>query len=73
MDVDVQINNLQNKVITEFECLLSRVKKGYKPDYELILEEVSFIELIENGELDDRFAITVLQFYLNHQWQTTQF
>ena len=47
MDVDA-LNKLKRKVSEEFNTLLCRVKKGYRPDYEFILEEISFIELINN-------------------------
>ena len=49
MDVDA-LNKLKRKVSEEFNTLLCRVKKGYRPDYEFILEEISFIDLIQNNE-----------------------
>lgn len=66
------LNDLKKKVIQEFEMLLSRVKKGYKLDYEFLLEEISFIELIQNNELDNNLPLTALQYYLNNKWQMTQ-
>ena len=66
------LNDLKKKVIQEFEVLLSRVRKGYKLDYEFLLEEISFIELIQNNELDNNLSLTALQYYLNNKWQMTQ-
>ena len=71
MDADV-LNKLKKKVSEEFYNLLCRVKKGYKLDYEFILEEISFIELIQNEEIDDKLSLTALQYYLNNKWQIIQ-
>lgn len=72
MDVDA-LNKLKKKVSEEFYKLLCQVRKGYKPDYEFILEEISFIELIKNSEIDEKISLTALQYYLNNKWQITQF
>lgn len=64
LDVDV----LKEKVITEFDQLFRRIKKGYKPDYEFILQEISLIQLLENQTLDS--SDFYKQFYLNNAWQT---
>lgn len=66
------LNDLKKKVIQEFGVLLTKVKKGYKLDYEFLLEEISFIELIQNNELDNNLPLTALQYYLNNKWQMTQ-
>ena len=71
MDVDA-INKLKKKVSEEFYTLICKVKKGYKPDYQFILEEISLIELILNSELDDKYSLTALQYYLNNKWQIIQ-
>lgn len=71
MDVDA-LKELKQKVIKEFYNLLCKVKKGYKIDYEFLLEEISFIELIQNNDLDDKLSLTALQYYLNNKWQTIQ-
>ena len=60
-DVDV----LKQKVITEFEQLLKKIRKGYRPDYEFILREISLIELWQLDNTD-----FFKQFYLNNAWQT---
>lgn len=60
-DVDV----LKQKVIDEFNQLLKKVRKGYKPDYEFILQEISLIELWQLDNTD-----FFKQFYLNNAWQT---
>ena len=67
-DVDA-IANLEKKVIEEFHTLLCKVRKGYKPDYEFILEEISFIELIATKSIDEKLSLTALQYYLNNKWQ----
>lgn len=71
MDVDA-LNKLKKKVSEEFYTLICKVKKGYKPDYQFILEEISLIELILNSELDDKYSLTALQYYLNNKWQIIQ-
>ena len=68
MDVDA----LKNKVSEEFLRLLRKVKKGYRPNYQFILEEISFIELIENQNIDEKLSLTALQYYLNNKWQIIQ-
>lgn len=59
-DADV----LKQKVIAEFMQLLKKVQKGYKPDYEFILQEISLIELWQLDNTD-----FFKQFYLNNAWQ----
>lgn len=63
MDVDA----LKQKTTKEFLNFLCEVRKGYKPDYEFILEEISFIDLIENNQIDK--PLIALQYYLNNKWQ----
>ena len=65
MDVDVLVNELKSKIITEFNCLLSKIKKGYNPSLEFILEEISTLEIYK--DIDNRLALTMLQYYINHQ------
>lgn len=60
-DVDV----LKQKIISEFKQLLKQIRKGYRPDYEFILQEISLIEL---WQLDNNDFFK--QFYLNNAWQT---
>lgn len=69
-DVDV-INNLKKKVICEYQNLLKMIEKGYRLDYEFILEEVSLIGLLEDQELDNRSSLFISQFYLNNKWEIT--
>lgn len=66
MDVDA----LKEKVTKEFLSLLCEVRKGYKLDYEFILEEISFIDLIQHNKIDERLSLITLQYYLNNKWQT---
>lgn len=65
MGVDV----LKKKVSQEYYKLLCKVRKGYRPNYQFILEEISFIDLIQDKELDDKLSLTALQYYLNNKWQ----
>ena len=71
VDADA-LNKLKRKIICEFESLLSRVKKGYKLDYEFILEEISFVDLIKDRKLDDQLMLVALQYYSNNKWQMIQ-
>lgn len=68
-DVDALRTELKLKVICEFKELLKQLSRGKKPDYELILEEISFIDIaheIENSSL-------ALQYYINNKWQPNQY
>lgn len=68
MDAAV-LNNLKKKVTEEFLTLLCKVRKGYKVDYEILLEEISFINLIDEDQiLDEQFEVAI-QYYLNNKWQ----
>ena len=71
MDVDA-LNKLKKKVSEEFYTLLCKVRKGYQLDYEFILEEISFIDLVKNDEVDDKLSLTALQYYLNNKWEMKQ-
>ena len=37
-------SQLKNKVVNDFDKFLNRLKKGYQDNYELLLEEIAFIE-----------------------------
>lgn len=63
------VGALKKKVAKEFISLLCDIKKGYKLDYEFILEEISFIDLIQNNEIDEKLSLIALQYYLNNKWQ----
>lgn len=65
MDVDA----LKEKIIKEFTNLLCEIRKGYKLNYEFILEEISFIDLIQHNEIDEKLSLIALQYYLNNKWQ----
>lgn len=66
MDADA----LKLKVIDEFKNILYQIRKGYRPNYEFILEEISCIDLIQKHELDDRLRKIMLQYYINNKCQT---
>lgn len=59
------VDALKYKVISEFKQLLKKIRKGYRPDYEFILQEISLIELQQLDNTD-----FFKQFYLNNAWQT---
>lgn len=60
MDVDA----LKLKIIDEYNEFICKVKQGYKPNYEFILEEISFI-----NNMDDLDNESMLQYYLNNKWR----
>lgn len=59
------VDALKQKVISEFKQLLKKIRKGYHPEYEFILQEISLIELWQLDNTD-----FFKQFYLNNAWQT---
>ncbi len=59
------VDALKQKVISEFKQLLKKIRKGYRPEYEFILQEISLIELWQLDNTD-----FFKQFYLNNAWQT---
>ena len=64
------VDALKNKVIEEFYDMLCRVRKGYRVNYEYLLEEISFINLIQDKEIDDKLSLTILQYYLNGKYNS---
>lgn len=61
----------KDKVICEYKELLKYLERGHRYDYQLILEEISLIELLEENEVNR--SEFVEQFYLNNKWQITLF
>lgn len=61
------INDLKYKVINQFTNLLCKVSKGYKPDYENILQEISLISLVEDGYMNVDDSLFIIQYYLNNE------
>lgn len=64
------VDALKNKIIEEFYEMLCRVRKGYRVNYEYLLEEISFINLIQDKEIDDKLSLTILQYYLNGKYNS---
>lgn len=64
------LSDLKEKVIKEFYEMLCRVKKGYRVNYEYLLEEISFINLIQDKEIDNKLSLTILQYYLNGKYNS---
>ena len=71
VDADA-LNKLKKKIIDEFMTLWCKVRKGYRLDYEFILEEISFVDLIKDNKIDNELALSALQYYFNNKWQMTQ-
>ena len=67
------VSNLKEKVICEYQDLLHSLEKGYKLDYQLILEQISLIDLLENNEIDATKSMFISQFYINNRWQVKLF
>lgn len=67
VDADA-LNELKEKIICEYQDLIKMLEKGYKLDYEFILEEISYIEI--NDTINKDKSLFLLQFYLNNKWQT---
>jgi hypothetical protein len=63
------VDALKDKVICEYKELLKYLERGHR--YQLILEEISLIELLEENEVNR--SEFVEQFYLNNKWQITLF
>ena len=63
------VDALKGKVAKEFTTLLCEIRKGYKLNYEFILEEISIIYLIQHNEIDRKLSLIALQYYLNNKWQ----
>lgn len=68
-DVDALKTELKLKVICEYKELLNQLSRGKKPDYELILQEISFIDIAD--EIEN--PLLALQYYINNKWQTNQY
>lgn len=56
------IELLKNKIICDYQKLLTELYKGKKPDISTILEEISIVDL--DSDLDKREFI--IQYYLNN-------
>ena len=65
----VHVTALKNKVLCEYKDWLVRLMKGHKDNYDLIMEKISLIELIESFDIQD--PLFIKQYYLNlNKWQT---
>lgn len=59
------IDDLKHKVIKEYTQLLCQISKGYKPDYEKILEEISLINILEDNYMSIDESLFIIQYFLN--------
>lgn len=62
MDVDV-LTDLKKKVIGDYNIIYKKLRKGYKEDCSVILNEISFIEAYEY--LDNKELIK--EYFLNYE------
>lgn len=69
MAADV-LGKQKKRVSTEFLQLLCSAKKGYKVDYKNLLEEINFIELLDNSNIDNRLTYLYLQKYVKQDGST---
>ena len=60
------VNDLKHKIIHEYQNLLCKVSKGYKPDYEFIMQEISLVDLLEDNFLSIDDVLFIIQYYLNN-------
>lgn len=60
------IDDLKQQVIDGFVKLLCKTAKGYKPDYESILEKISLISLLEDNYININDSLFIIQYYLNN-------
>ena len=57
------INLLKEKIICEYQRILTQLERGNSPDLQFILNEISVVEL--ESDLDKREYI--IQYYLNNE------
>ena len=60
------VDALKNKITKEFTYFINKLKKGNALNYQFILEEILFLELIKKDALNN--DSNVLQYYLNNKW-----
>lgn len=57
------VDALKIKCINEYKEVIRQMQKGYKPNYNLLLDSISFIELVNNSQLNN--ISLILQYLLN--------
>ncbi len=62
------VKELKEKVICEFLNLLSQFEKGHNTNYEFILQEISLINLLDEGKISLQSALFYLEFYNNNEF-----
>lgn len=62
------IGELKSKVICEFTQLLKRIEKGYKLDYNFLLDEIMLINLVEDNEISLNDTMFYLEFYKENKF-----
>jgi hypothetical protein len=66
------LGDLKTKVICDFKQLLKKIEKGYRLDYEFILEEMMLINLIEENEVSLEDALFYLEFYNTNDFNSKE-
>lgn len=61
------ICDLKHKVIRQFTQFLCKVSRGYRPEYENILEEISLINLLDDNIMSLDESLFIIQYYLNNE------
>lgn len=59
--------DLKHRAIHQFTQLLCKISKGYRPEYENILEEISLINLLEDNLINLDESLFIIQYYLNNE------
>lgn len=63
---DELIAALKEKTINEFFQLLCSVQKGYRLDYEFILQEIMLLNLTNEMDVED--LLFYLEYYYTNNW-----
>lgn len=60
IEPQIDLSELKDKIICDFKRIFMQLQKGYKPDLEFLLEEISLIDYnLDNKEY-------IVQYYLNN-------
>lgn len=57
---------LKEKVLCETETLIHQLERGYRPDTQFIQSEIQLIDMLSQNQIDEKFSLYALQYYLNN-------
>lgn len=60
---------LKEKVLCETETLIHQLERGYRPDTQFIQSEIQLIDMLSQNQIDEKFSLYALQYYLNNLWE----